>query len=155
VSAARASRSALGCRGPTTITAMTTGTRRTATESSVSGLRTDCARIASGCAENGRHASEANRRAMRPAVPFWARRAEGGHRGACGLRRGRQRAILRCQSLQGHAVDAKLRVTLPPDPNPRKPRFDPPPGTCDTHFHVFGPPPLFPYVEKRRYTPPA
>jgi predicted TIM-barrel fold metal-dependent hydrolase len=48
-----------------------------------------------------------------------------------------------------------LRVTLPPDPNPRKPRFTPPPGTCDTHFHVFGPPHLFPYYERRRYTPPA
>src|SRR5262245_38069518 len=52
-------------------------------------------------------------------------------------------------------VDPKLRVPLPPDPNPRKPRFTPPPGTCDTHFHVFGPPHLFPYVEARRYTPPA
>jgi len=52
-------------------------------------------------------------------------------------------------------VDLKLRVTLPPDPNPRTPRFKAPPGTCDTHFHVFGPPHLFPYVENRRYTPPA
>ena len=52
-------------------------------------------------------------------------------------------------------MDPKLRVTLPPDPNPRKPRFTPPAGTCDTHFHVFGPPHLFPYVESRRYTPPA
>jgi 2-pyrone-4,6-dicarboxylate lactonase len=52
-------------------------------------------------------------------------------------------------------VDPKLRVILPPDPNPRKPKFTPPPGTCDTHFHVFGPPHLFPYVEARRYTPPA
>jgi predicted TIM-barrel fold metal-dependent hydrolase len=52
-------------------------------------------------------------------------------------------------------VDPKLRVTLPPDPNPRKPRFTPPPGTCDTHFHVFGPPHLFAYAEARRYTPPA
>jgi predicted TIM-barrel fold metal-dependent hydrolase len=52
-------------------------------------------------------------------------------------------------------VDAKLRVILPPDPNPRRPTFTPPPLTCDTHFHVFGPPHLFPYVESRRYTPPA
>jgi predicted TIM-barrel fold metal-dependent hydrolase len=30
-----------------------------------------------------------------------------------------------------------------------------PPGTCDTHFHVFGPPEVFPYVARRLYTPPA
>jgi 2-pyrone-4,6-dicarboxylate lactonase len=52
-------------------------------------------------------------------------------------------------------MDAKLKVPFPPDPNPRKPRFAPPPGTCDTHFHVFGPPEVFPYVERRQYTPPA
>ena len=53
------------------------------------------------------------------------------------------------------AIDRKLRVNLPPDPNPRPPHFTPPAGTCDTHFHVFGPPHLFPYVEQRIYTPPA
>jgi predicted TIM-barrel fold metal-dependent hydrolase len=52
-------------------------------------------------------------------------------------------------------VNDPLRVSLPPDPNPRRPRFTPPPGTCDTHFHVFGPPHQFPYSEARRYTPPA
>ena len=52
-------------------------------------------------------------------------------------------------------MDKKLRVTLPPDPNPRTPKFKPPPGTCDTHFHVFGPPHLFPYRDSRLYTPPA
>jgi predicted TIM-barrel fold metal-dependent hydrolase len=57
--------------------------------------------------------------------------------------------------MPGSTVEPRLRVTLPPDPNPRKPRFTPPPGTCDTHFHVFGPPHLFPYIEGRRYTPPA
>jgi 2-pyrone-4,6-dicarboxylate lactonase len=48
-----------------------------------------------------------------------------------------------------------LPVNLPWDPNPRKPRFTPPPNTCDTHFHVWGPPDRFPYADSRRYTPPA
>jgi predicted TIM-barrel fold metal-dependent hydrolase len=48
----------------------------------------------------------------------------------------------------------KLRVTFPPDPNPRKPRLIAPPGSWDTHFHVYAPH-LFPFAEKRRYTPPA
>ena len=52
-------------------------------------------------------------------------------------------------------MESKLRVNFPPDPNPRKLRFAPPPGTCDTHFHIYGPPHLFPYVEERLYTPPA
>jgi predicted TIM-barrel fold metal-dependent hydrolase len=52
-------------------------------------------------------------------------------------------------------MDSRLRVNYPPDPNPRKPKFKAPPKTCDTHFHVYGPPHLYPYVDKRRYTPPA
>jgi 2-pyrone-4,6-dicarboxylate lactonase len=48
--------------------------------------------------------------------------------------------------------DARLQ---PPDPNPQKPTFTPPPGTCDTHCHIFGPPQVFPYAERRRYTPPT
>lgn len=43
----------------------------------------------------------------------------------------------------------------PPDPNTRKPCFAPPPNSCDTHFHVFGPPEQFPFVSTHEYTPPA
>lgn len=38
-------------------------------------------------------------------------------------------------------------------PNPRKPRFTPPPGAVDAHCHVFGPGHLFPYAPERKYTP--
>lgn len=47
-----------------------------------------------------------------------------------------------------------MRVCMPPDPNPRKPRFTPPPNSCDTHAHVFGPPDKFPFAPTRQYTPP-
>lgn len=43
----------------------------------------------------------------------------------------------------------------PPDPNTRKPTFTPPRNSCDTHFHVFGPPEQFPFVSTHEYTPPA
>jgi 2-pyrone-4,6-dicarboxylate lactonase len=46
-------------------------------------------------------------------------------------------------------------VSFPPDPNPRKPRLKVPPGAWDTHFHIMGPPHLFPYAESRWHTPPA
>lgn len=48
-----------------------------------------------------------------------------------------------------------LPVALPFDPNPRAPRTPLPPGACDTHFHVFGPPNVFAYAPTRRYEPPA
>jgi predicted TIM-barrel fold metal-dependent hydrolase len=41
-----------------------------------------------------------------------------------------------------------------PDPNPRKPRFVPPSGATDTHFHILGPAASHPYIEDREYTPP-
>ena len=44
---------------------------------------------------------------------------------------------------------------MPPDPNTRKPAFTPPANSCDTHFHVFGPPETFPFVSTHEYTPPA
>lgn len=48
-----------------------------------------------------------------------------------------------------------IPVALPFDPNPRQPRLPLPAGACDTHFHVFGPPNVFPYAASRRYEPPA
>ena len=48
-----------------------------------------------------------------------------------------------------------MRYCMPPDPNPRKPGFTPPPHSCDTHFHIFGPPDNFPFAPARQYTPPA
>ena len=41
-----------------------------------------------------------------------------------------------------------------PDPNPLTPKFTVPVGTCDTHFHIFGPSGRFPYGPNRKYTPP-
>ncbi len=52
-------------------------------------------------------------------------------------------------------MDTRLLVNYPPDPNPRPPKFAPPAGACDTHFHIYGPPHIYPYVENRRSTPPA
>ncbi len=52
-------------------------------------------------------------------------------------------------------MSRRFDVPFPPDPNPRKPRFRVPPGSWDTHFHLYGPPDRFPYAENRVRTPPA
>lgn len=46
------------------------------------------------------------------------------------------------------------RTCAPPDPNPRRPDLELPPGACDAHCHVFGPGERFPYHPNRSYTPP-
>src|SRR6266481_1799190 len=48
-----------------------------------------------------------------------------------------------------------MTYCMPPDPNTRKPRFTPPANSCDTHFHIFGPPETFPFLSTHEYTPPA
>ena len=47
-----------------------------------------------------------------------------------------------------------MKYCDPPHPDPRKPLFSMPPGTCDAHCHVFGPGNRFPYARARKYTPP-
>lgn len=42
----------------------------------------------------------------------------------------------------------------PPLANPSRPILVLPPGSCDAHFHVFGPARRFPYAERRPFTPP-
>jgi len=47
-----------------------------------------------------------------------------------------------------------LKTIAPPDPDTRSPVYRAPPGSCDTHCHVFGPGNVYPYAETRKYTPP-
>jgi predicted TIM-barrel fold metal-dependent hydrolase len=50
-------------------------------------------------------------------------------------------------------ADKPIRILPPPDPNPVKPKYAPPPRACDGHCHIFGPASRFPYAPDRRYTP--
>lgn len=47
-----------------------------------------------------------------------------------------------------------IQIIPPPDPNPVKPKYTPPPNACDGHCHVFGPGKRFPYAKERTYEPP-
>jgi predicted TIM-barrel fold metal-dependent hydrolase len=49
--------------------------------------------------------------------------------------------------------EKSIRILPPPDPNPVKPKYTPPPRACDGHCHIFGPASRFPYAPDRRYTP--
>jgi 2-pyrone-4,6-dicarboxylate lactonase len=58
------------------------------------------------------------------------------------------------------AADGARALTLvpsdgcpPPHPNPRRPSITLPPGSCDSHCHVFGPQATFPYAKNRTFTP--
>ena len=49
-----------------------------------------------------------------------------------------------------------LPYCFPPHPSPRKPSYALPPGSVDTHFHIFGPPEVFPWSPPEKCsTPPA
>ena len=50
-------------------------------------------------------------------------------------------------------VDEPPRIAGPVA-RPRAPRKRPPPGSWDTHAHIFGPSGRFPYTAGRGYTPP-
>lgn len=52
------------------------------------------------------------------------------------------------------AQKTTVKLIPPPDPNPVKPKYTPPPGACDGHCHVFGPAKRFPLAKERTYEPP-
>ena len=51
-------------------------------------------------------------------------------------------------------AEREIKTIPGPDPNPKKPGLQLPPGACDAHCHVFGPGAVFPYHPNRAYTPP-
>lgn len=58
--------------------------------------------------------------------------------------------------MAAHNPDGAIRDCLGPDPDPRGPtRYRVPPGAIDTHAHVIGTPPAYPFTPERSYTPPA
>ena len=47
-----------------------------------------------------------------------------------------------------------IPVCMAPDPDTKTPKYEPPPGACDAHCHIFGPGAVYPYAPDRSYTPP-
>ena len=47
-----------------------------------------------------------------------------------------------------------IPVCMPPDPYPRKPKFEFPPHACDCHAHICGPSSVYTYIPQRIYSPP-
>ncbi len=47
-----------------------------------------------------------------------------------------------------------IPVCQAPDPEPKTPAYQPPPGATDAHCHIFGPGDVYPYAPGRSYTPP-
>jgi predicted TIM-barrel fold metal-dependent hydrolase len=43
---------------------------------------------------------------------------------------------------------------MAPDPDTKVPAYKPPPLSCDSHCHIFGPGDVYPYAPGRSYTPP-
>jgi 2-pyrone-4,6-dicarboxylate lactonase len=58
------------------------------------------------------------------------------------------------QAASGQAPAHGIPVCAPPDPHPRKPKFDLPPLACDCHAHICGPSDVYAYIPQRIYSPP-
>lgn len=52
------------------------------------------------------------------------------------------------------AEEAKIPSIAGPDPATKTPSFKAPPGSVDTHTHIFGPASTYPFSPTRPYTPP-
>jgi 2-pyrone-4,6-dicarboxylate lactonase len=46
-----------------------------------------------------------------------------------------------------------MRSVRAPQANTRRPKLAAPPGACDTHLHVYGPPHIYPLAPERNYDP--
>jgi len=46
-----------------------------------------------------------------------------------------------------------MRPVQPPIRDTKPPKLKAPPGSCDTHLHIYGPPERYPLLQERNYTP--